>query len=129
MDIYLSTNKSSPECPKRISLMTSDIERKLKFGGDQLRLDTFNNITNRTITTTSDLPNLGDFMWYISDIFTMGVQYGGRVEMCNFLTNGSWYSNETMIYDYTAFSTYAAKKANLDEYDARVLSNSIVQND
>jgi hypothetical protein len=34
-DIYLSTNKSSPECPKRINLMTADIERNLKYGTDK----------------------------------------------------------------------------------------------
>ena len=27
----------------------------------------------------------GDFMFYIADIFTMGVQYGGRKELCDIL--------------------------------------------
>lgn len=89
-DIYLSTLKSGDECPKQINLMTSDIERKLKYGSDEVKLATYNAITNKTLTDATKLPNIGDFMWYISDIFTMGVQYGGRVEMCNYLTNGTY---------------------------------------
>ena len=67
-------------------------------------------------------------MWYVSDIFTMGVQYGGRVEMCNFLTNGTWFNTTTMLYDYKAFSIYAGKKAQIDEYDALVLGKTDATN-
>jgi hypothetical protein len=106
-DIYLSTNKSSPECPKNINLITSDIERKLKYGNDSLKLETFNTITNQALTNVAEIPNIGDVMWYISDIFTMGVQYGGRVEMCNFLTNDTWYNTTSMEFNYKEFAIYA----------------------
>jgi len=32
-----------------------------------------------------DKINPGDFMFYLADIFTIGVQYGGRIELCNML--------------------------------------------
>jgi len=94
-DIFLSTNKSGTKCPITINLMTADIERNLRFGDDKLKLATYNAITNKTLTDATKLPNIGDFMWYISDIFTMGVQYGGRVEMCNKLVDGSMWDNTT----------------------------------
>ncbi len=25
----------------------------------------------------------GDLMWYIADTFTLGVQYGGRIDLCD----------------------------------------------
>ena len=128
-DIYISTNKSSLECPKRINLMTSDIERTLKFGEDELKLLLFNNITNNSLTNATEIPNVGDFMWYIADIFALGVEFGGRVEMCNLLTNGTFYDLKTGIYNYTAFSEYAkVRGVMIEDYDAVSLSNSIVQN-
>ena len=31
--------------------------------------------------------NHGDFMFYIADIFTLGVQYGQRTELCKMLVS------------------------------------------
>jgi len=101
--------------------MTSDIERKLKYGNDTVKLATYNAITNKTLTDASKLPNIGDFMWYISDIFTMGVQYGGRVEMCVKLTDGTFWDNSTqpLSFNYTAFAVYAkARGVKIEDYDA-----------
>lgn len=108
--------------------MTNDIERKIKYGNDTLKLSTYNTITGKTLTNVADLPNIGDIMWYISDIFTMGVQYGHRTELCDFLMNGTWYNNETMEFNYANFTSYAASKAKIDEYDAKMLANSVVSN-
>ena len=104
--------------------MTADIERNLKYGTDKQKLEIFNTVTGKNLTNAADIPNIGDIMWYVSDIFTMGVQYGGRVEMCNFLTNGTWFNTTTMLYDYKAFSIYAGKKAQIDEYDALNLAKT-----
>ena len=107
--------------------MTSDIERKLKYGSDLVKLETYNIITNRTLTDISKLPNIGDFMWYISDIFTMGVQYGGRVEMCEKLTNGTFWDNVTSRYNYTAYAIYAsARGVKIEDYDAESLANTTI---
>jgi len=94
-DIFISTNKSGPECPKTINLMTAVIERTLRFGNSTSKLSLYNSITFKTLTDVAQLPDIGDIMWYISDIFTMGVQYGGRTEMCSILTNGTIYNTTT----------------------------------
>lgn len=110
--------------------MTSDIERKLKYGNDTVKLATYNAITNKTLTDASKLPNIGDFMWYISDIFTMGVQYGGRVEMCVKLTDGTFWDNSTSSYNYSAFAVYAvARGVKIEDYDALSLANTAVNLD
>jgi hypothetical protein len=61
-------------------------------------------------------------MWYVSDIYTMGVQYGLRTELCDFLTNSTWYANGT--YNYAEFAKYAIKKAEIDDYDAVELAKT-----
>jgi hypothetical protein len=49
-DIFLSTNKSGPECPKRIAMMTADIERTIRYGEEKLAIDTYNTITGKSLT-------------------------------------------------------------------------------
>jgi len=91
-DIFLSTNKSGAKCPKTIALLTADIERKLMFGNSIEKLAVFNEVTQSSITMLEDLPNIGDIMWWLSDVFTMGVQYGGRTKMCTSLMDDTWYN-------------------------------------
>ena len=84
-------------------------------------------ITNSTppLADVSALPNIGDFMWYVSDIFTMGVQYGGRTDLCARL-NSTFFSNVTSgEFNYTAFGEYATmKNVFIEDYDARSLAKT-----
>jgi len=47
--------------------------------------------------------NTGDFFWYMSDIYTMGVQYGKRTELCEMIAanaNGTQDEQLTASYNY-----------------------------
>jgi len=82
-------------------------------------------ITKKIVSDASTLPLVGDFMWYISDIFTMGVQYGGRTEMCELMTNGTIFNKTTGLYNYYAFGDFALKKGvSIEEYERVSLSNT-----
>lgn len=77
MDIYLSTAKSMNNCSEKIAIMTYNVERNLTFASEAERNAVYSIFGNKNLNI-----NLGDFMWYLSDVFTMGVQYGGRIAMC-----------------------------------------------
>lgn len=73
------------------------------------------------IKTAFELPDdvrLDEFMWYVSDIFTESVQYGSRMELCDYLEQiaptatyenlATWAKNKgVLIGDY--LSSEAAK--------------------
>jgi len=80
-DIYNATSQSAG-CSEMIAKITSDIDNVFLKGtlNDKLFL------LNRFAVINPDITH-GDFMWYLADMFTMGVQYGGRTEMCSLLTS------------------------------------------
>lgn len=62
----------------------------------------------------------GDFMFYIADIFTMGVQYGARTDMCTLLTSQDFQQDPmTNLYKYGA-----DKGLSVAQYDAMALQNT-----
>jgi hypothetical protein len=65
---------------------------------------------------------LFDFMFFIADVFTMGVQYGTRKEMCEILS--------TLDFDKDPIGTVAQyaelKKVTFDQYAAYNLTNTTV---
>ena len=64
----------------------------------------------------------GDFMWYIADLFTLGVQYGGRTELCNIFTS---IAASNMSLQLSVVKQYGDKKGTtLDQYDRVSLSNT-----
>ena len=82
-------------------------------------------LTQKIESDASKLPHVGDFMWYLSDIFTMGVQYGGRTGMCELLTNGTIYNKTTGIYNFYAFGDFAlSEKVSIEDYERVWLSNT-----
>lgn len=65
--------------------------------------------------------NIGDFFWYLSDVFTMGVQYGRRTAMCNLFANSTW----NMTYPVEGLHALAVSYGvTVDQYDAVKLSNT-----
>jgi len=77
LDILQNTRKTFGGCEREIAMVTADIERVLSHGTAENITDLFDLFNNKN-------PNInhGDFMWFISDVFTMGVQYGHRKDMC-----------------------------------------------
>lgn len=53
------------------------------------------------------LLNKKDFFWFLSDIYTMGVQYGDRTGLCDMLIEKS---SEPIKDQLASLAEYAAKK-------------------
>jgi len=81
-EVYLAVTRSDPACPQVIQNLTQYFEYQLyqtspdvqqalkaKFGDDALKLSN------------------EELLWFIADSFEGQVQYGGRIRLCNFLTN------------------------------------------
>jgi hypothetical protein len=61
-------------------------------------------------------------MWYIADLFTLGVQYGGRTELCDIFTS---IAASNMSLQLSVVKQYGDKKGTtLDQYDRVSLSNT-----
>jgi len=72
-------------------------------------------------TFNSDGIDNGDFMFYIADTFTLGVQYGGRIELCDILMS---IADNDMKLQLPVVKQYADKKGvTLNQYDRVALSN------
>ena len=74
LDIFMRADNSSPRCSMAIDKAVRIAENNmLTPEGTQKMADLF----EITIPITK-----GDFFFYFADIFTIGVQYGNRVSMC-----------------------------------------------
>jgi len=79
-DIYNASSKNGSECAINIAMITADIERIISVN-DSAR-------DNLTLALNGGayhgwFPVIGDYMYYVADIWATGAQYGHRVEMCN----------------------------------------------
>jgi len=78
-------------------------------------------LLNRFAVLNPDITH-GDFMWYLADMFTMGVQYGGRTELCALLT-----SKDFQTDTWRKLYTYGFKKGvTAAQYDAKDLAKTRV---
>lgn len=80
-DIGDAALKSGQNCVDAIKNFTTFIENAVTGKSSQSDLDIVHSVFNN-----SGIDN-GDFMFFIADIFTEGIQYGGRSEMCNLLSS------------------------------------------
>ena len=63
-------------------------------------------------------------MFFIADIFTEGIQYGGRAELCNLLSS---INSNSMALQLPVLKQYAdAKGTTLDGYDRKLLTNTTI---
>lgn len=113
--LYTSMSKSGPECPDQVVNHYSFIEEQ--FATDS-------NIDRICAIFGIDPANLNkkDFFWFLSDIYTIGVQYGHRTELCDMLIeqipNDIW----TQL---TAVAAYGVKNGlAYDQYDAVSLQDT-----
>lgn len=81
-DIFNTTQQSGVECSQAIAEITESIDAALDSGDTKKLFKDFAN-------TNVDIVH-GDFMFFIADIFTMGVQYGTRTDLCNLITSASF---------------------------------------
>ena len=59
-------------------------------------------------------------MFYIADIFTMGVQYGLRTELCDMLTSAAFKEDP-----WSNLGKYAdSRNVHVQDYDAYLLANT-----
>ena len=112
-DIYNATSKSDG-CAAMVKNLTDEIDETWATGEPLFiysMLEKFG-ATNMNIVQ-------GDFMFFIADIFTMGVQYGTRTEMCALIT-----SEDFQIDPLTNLSAYGVSKGlSVAQYDAIALQN------
>ena len=73
LDIYLATQESGAACSQNILAVTSQIDAIMTNGTTAEKQDLFKKMGNEN----PDIEYF-DFMFYVADIFTMGVQYGTR---------------------------------------------------
>lgn len=113
-DIYEATHKSK-WCSDAVEKLTASIDKAFYSGKKEVMkklLKAFN-------TDNEDIVQ-GDFMFYIADIFTMGVQYGTRTEMCELLTSKEFYKDPWKnLYEYGVSRGLDSK-----QYDAKYLRNT-----
>lgn len=116
LDIYTATARSGEACPASIKNITDYLEMaitdKLTPEDKQFVHGVFN---------SAGVDN-GDFMFYVADSFTLGVQYGGRTELCDIFTS---ISNSDMKLQVPVLKQYADKHGvTLNQYDRVALSNT-----
>lgn len=118
LDIYTATSRSGPECPTNIYNITQYIENaitdKLTPADKTFVWDLFG----------SEGIDNGDFMFYIADTFTLGVQYGGRRELCDIFTS---IAGNDMKLQLPVLKQYADRHSvTLNQYDRVALRNTTV---
>jgi len=100
-DIYNAASKNGSECAKAIAMVTGDIERIIQTN-DERR----NNLTNALngMSWHGSFPDIGDYMYYVADIWATGVQYGHRIEICDMVLSEDWKTNATkrieLLHDF-----------------------------
>ena len=117
-DIYTATSRSGPACPASIQAITTYIEQaitgKLTPADKELVYETFE----------SEGIDNGDFMFYIADTFTLGVQYGGRTNLCDIFSS---IAGSAMSLQLAVVKQYADKHGvTLNQYDRVALGNTKV---
>lgn len=116
LDIYTATYRSGAACPAAIKALTDYINDaitdKLTPADKEFVQGVFN---------SAGIDN-GDFMFYIADTFTLGVQYGGRSDLCDVFSS---IASSDMKLQVPVLKQYADKHGvTLNQYDRVALSNT-----
>ena len=113
LDIFMRTDQSGPDCSGAIreAIMIAEHELKTKEGTKRIAelFDIKIDIDDR------------DFFFFYADIFTMGVQYGNRVSMCESLVAANR-DKDALMKAVAKLATDGGVK--YDGYDAKALSNT-----
>ena len=112
--IFLSANKSGPECPAIIQNLTAYFETQL-YDTPVVVQKEFQGRFGQNATYLSR----EELLWYIADVFVESVQYGGRESLCEFLTNITDY--QTLV---TQTIDFIVKNGDPRSYGSYFLKNS-----
>ena len=99
LDIFMRTDQSEPACPSAIRLATAIAEKELQTPEGTERI--------KQLFEIDIAINNADFFFYYADIFTMGVQYGSRVSMCDTLVQALDQGEDALM---AAVAEYAKSK-------------------
>ena len=118
-DIFTATSKSGPECPQRIQSIIDYVDQTFLLDPSDAQYQEV-----MTIFGTDTGCNQGDFMFYLADIFTIGVQYGGRVELCNKMAEIDSMTTSDKLQQIREYAD--KKRVTMGQYDARSLQSQKV---
>lgn len=116
MGVFLSSQRNLGGCEKEIAMVQTTIERALIFNStaDKAAIYEMFNNTNMDIDRR-------DFMFFIADIFAVGVEYGMREYTCKVLESDFYKEN---AIDLVAFLARDGFNIGVENYDADKLSNT-----
>lgn len=121
LDIYTATQKSGDLCPAVIQQHYKFIEQAFETN-EQMTAD---------ICDIFEIPvdhlNKHDFFFYLADIYTLGVQYGNRTYLCDFLMENSGYDMLTQLRAVAKFGKNSGMY--YDQYDAVALQDTTIDID
>ena len=113
-DIYNASSKNGTECSKQIAFVTADIERTIRVNDS--RRDNLTKALNG-LSYNGFFPNVGDYMYYVADIWATGIQYGNRTDICDMVLSDDWKNDPEkrikLLHDF-AFK----KGVSIHDYDA-----------
>mmetsp|Transcript_657 Transcript_657/g.888 ORF Transcript_657/g.888 Transcript_657/m.888 type:complete len:243 (-) Transcript_657:206-934(-) len=114
----MRTDQSSPACSNAVKEAIMIAEHELQSLEGTKRMADLFGIT---------IPiHYSDFFFFYADIFTMGVQYGTRVDMCANLTAAEG-EKDALMKAVAALATNGG--VSYDQYDAKALSNPTINAD
>ena len=117
--LYTSMSKSGATCPSQVVAQYTYIEEQFAQGTNIDEICTIFNIDPTQL-------NQKDFFWFLSDIYTTGVQYGDRTNLCAML-QGQYDQNMPMLDQLTEVAAYGkAKGLNYYQYDANSLQDTTI---
>jgi len=111
-DIYDASSKNGSECAVNIAMITADIERIIRVN-DTARTNLTNALNGKGYH--GFFPEIGDYMYYIADIWATGAQYGHRVAMCNMVLSEEWKTDPIKLLRDFSWNTVGVF---IDGYDA-----------
>ena len=81
-DLYDRATMSNDSCPDHVKMVIDHIEKEFQTEEGTKRIC-------KTFDIDEDTLNKKDFQFFLADIFTTGIQYGKRVEMCELFQKAS----------------------------------------
>jgi pimeloyl-ACP methyl ester carboxylesterase len=116
LDIYTATSRSGPGCPRQIKNITDYIENAITDKLTPADKEFVHGVFDSAGVDNSDI------MWYIADTFTLGVQYGGRIDLCDIFMS---MEGADMKLQVPVVKQYADNHGvTLNQYDRIALSNT-----
>jgi len=112
--IYLSANKSGPQCPATIQALNKYVEANLYNNGSNWAQQ----FKGQFGPDAQQLSN-EEFLWYFADTIAETIQYGGRTQLCNLFAK---YSNFNDLWNATV--KFIVQNGDPKDYGSYFVGNS-----